>query len=82
MKTVISVGAFDAKNRLSELLESVKHGNEIVITKHNQPVARLMPAGARLSEERLHAGKELKKLRERYSLQGMSVRSLIDEGRP
>jgi prevent-host-death family protein len=41
--TRIKVGAFDAKTRFSELLEDVRNGAEIVITKHEKPVAKLVP---------------------------------------
>jgi prevent-host-death family protein len=37
------VGAFEAKTKFSELLERVGDGAEIVITKHERPVARLVP---------------------------------------
>lgn len=35
-----SIGVFDAKNRLSELIES---GDVVTITKHGRPVATLSP---------------------------------------
>ena len=38
-------GAFEAKNRLSELLDLVEEGQEVMITRHGKPVARLVPAG-------------------------------------
>ena len=31
------VGAFDAKNKLSALLDDVEHGEEVVITRHGKP---------------------------------------------
>jgi len=37
------IGAFEAKNRLSMLLDAVENGEEIVITRHGKPVARLIP---------------------------------------
>jgi len=37
------VSAFDAKTHLSALLHDVEHGNEITITRHGRPVARLVP---------------------------------------
>ena len=37
------VGAFEAKNKLSALLDRVEQGEEIVITRHGRPVARLVP---------------------------------------
>ena len=40
---MIEVGAFEAKNKLGALLDRVEHGEEIVITRHGRPVARLVP---------------------------------------
>ena len=40
----ISIGAFEAKTHLSELLNRVEQGEHITITKHGRPVARLVPA--------------------------------------
>jgi prevent-host-death family protein len=37
------VGAFEAKNKLSALLDRVEQGEEITITRHGRPVARLIP---------------------------------------
>ena len=37
------VGAFDAKTRLSELLDRVEKGAVYVITKRGRPVAELRP---------------------------------------
>jgi len=38
-----TVGIFEAKNRLSELVERAARGEEIVITRRGEHVARLMP---------------------------------------
>ena len=38
-----TVGAFEAKTHLSELLARVEEGEEVTITKHGRPVARLVP---------------------------------------
>jgi prevent-host-death family protein len=37
------IGAFEAKNKLSALLDRVEQGEEITITRHGRPVARLIP---------------------------------------
>ena len=37
------IGAFEAKNKLSELLDRVESGEEVVITRRGQPVAKLVP---------------------------------------
>lgn len=41
-RALSTVGAFDAKTRLSELLDRVEHGETIVITRHGVPIARLV----------------------------------------
>jgi prevent-host-death family protein len=63
----ISVGAFEAKTHLSSLLDRVEMGEEVTITKHGRPVARLVPVNqsasrdwkafwARVDADRVHVG--------------------------
>jgi len=48
-----TITAFEAKPRFGELLERVAKGEEVVITRHDRPVARLIPEGVpRLDEVR------------------------------
>ena len=50
------VSVADAKSRLSELIEQLAEEEEIVITRHGQPVARLLPAlRTRLAEHSISA---------------------------
>lgn len=42
-----TIGAFDAKTHLSELLARVEAGEEFVIARGNEPVARLVPLDER-----------------------------------
>jgi len=37
------VGAFEAKNKFSELLDRAERGEEIVITRRGKPAAKLVP---------------------------------------
>jgi prevent-host-death family protein len=39
----MEIGAFEAKNKLGMLLDRVEQGEEIVITRHGKPVAKLVP---------------------------------------
>ena len=78
--TDVALGAFEAKNKFSELLEQVGQGVEFTITKHARPVARLVPAVSLVKGRRKKAATELRALRDRYSLKGVSVRALIDDG--
>jgi len=38
------VGTFEAKNQFSALLELVAQGEDVLITRHGKPIARLVPA--------------------------------------
>jgi prevent-host-death family protein len=85
-QATMSVGAYDAKTRLSELLDRVERGEHIVITRHGKPVARLVPEGghdraaARAAVARLFAlGEQL--ARRGIDLSDEEIRALRDEGR-
>ncbi len=77
-----TVGAYEAKTHLSELLEKVEAGQEIIITKHGAPVAKLVPVKKGTSlEERTAAIMRIQKLAKGLSLGGLRVKDLISEGR-
>ena len=76
------VGAYEAKTHLSELLEKVEAGEEITITRHGAPVAKLVPVKKEVSvEERAAAIQRIQKLAAGLSLGGLKVKDLISEGR-
>lgn len=82
MTTSHTVGAYEAKTHLSELLEKVEAGEEITITKHGTPIAKLVPVKKEASpEERRAAIERIQKLSSRLSLGGLKVKDLINEGR-
>ena len=76
-----TIGAFEAKNRLSELLDAADHGEEIVITKHGRPVAKLVPAEPIDRAKVREAAAWLKRTRKERSLDGLSITDMIREGR-
>ncbi|MGO8867920.1 MAG: type II toxin-antitoxin system Phd/YefM family antitoxin [Alphaproteobacteria bacterium] len=49
------IGAFEAKNKLGQLLDLVERGEEITITRHGRQVARLVPARHKVSREEARA---------------------------
>lgn len=75
-------GIFEAKNRLSELVDKVSKGEKVTITRRGRPVARLVPPSEAESDvpvvETIAA---IKKLRQELRLNGLSIRELIEEGR-
>jgi prevent-host-death family protein len=84
-----TVSAFEAKTRFGELLERVANGEEIVITRHERPVARIIPEGARRLDDVRRAVAGLRELQQRIAVRGKSkarlsnreLRSAIEEGR-
>jgi len=77
-----TVGAYEAKTHLSELLEKVEAGEESTITKHGAPVAKLVPVKKEVRpEERVAAIDRIQKLATGLSLGGLKVKELIREGR-
>ena len=73
MKTV---GSFDAKTRLSELLERVSHGESFLITKHGRPMARLVPDSGPSDQQIGEALEQLKKYR---GMVKVSLQELLDD---
>lgn len=76
-----SVGAFEAKTHFSSLLERVEKGEQIIITRHGKPVAKLVPAtgvDVQVIDETIA---QLKEFAKGQSLGGLSVRELREEGR-
>ena len=78
---VITVGAFEAKTHLSALLDRVARGEEVVITKHGKPVARLVSADRIDRARAREAADKLKRLRKGTTLGGIPWKTLRDEGR-
>ena len=77
-----SVGSFEAKTHLPQLLERVAQGEEFTITKHGKPVARLIPAVASKPRPDVRAAVEaMKQLRKGQTLSGLSIRDMIEDGR-
>jgi prevent-host-death family protein len=78
-------GTFEAKNKLSELLERAEAGEEIVITRRGQAIAKIVSLGADTDRDRARAAAA--RIRERASQLGGKFdwaewKKNRDEGRP
>ena len=80
------VGAFEAKNKLGSLLDRVEEGEEILITRHGKPVARLVPniervdpSAATAAAERIRSRAKALKL---GRFQWNRLKAERDRGRP
>jgi prevent-host-death family protein len=84
------VGMFDAKTQLSRLIDKVEKGEEVMITRHGKPVAKLVPASTRRPaltpeqvEKRRQALNELLEIGRRLNLNltHEEIKKSIEEGR-
>jgi prevent-host-death family protein len=76
------IALFEAKNRLSELINRVEAGEEIAITRRGKVVARLVPAVSDETGQRAQeAVDRLLASRQGVSLGRLKSRDLIGEGR-
>lgn len=80
-KNDITIGAFEAKTKLGELLDRVSNGGSFTITKHDRPVARLVGYQEDLAVRRAEAAAAIRARRQAYSLGGLDVGALREEGR-
>lgn len=83
---MLTVGAFEAKTKLSELLDAVERGEEVVITRHGQAIARLVPHAP--PDNRVARAKKLaadiRALRDSSGLKDTTVEEILEwrkEGR-
>jgi prevent-host-death family protein len=76
-----TVGAYEAKTHLPKLLERVMKGERITITKHGIPVAVLQSPDNEIIANTKSIINELRKFRSKHSLNGLSLRELIEAGR-
>ena len=84
-----TVTAFQAKTRFGELLDRVVRGEQIVITRHEKAVARLVPEeGANLKHHQkavadLRAGRSAMAKRRGFKpLTDAEIKDSIEKGRP
>ena len=81
----MEIGAFEAKNKLGMLLDRVEHGEEIIITRHGKPIARLVPHATRIDKLQVRAA--LDRIRARAgclkeTLDWAAAKAHRDTGRP
>lgn len=77
------IGIYDARARLSELVERVQAGEEVILTKRGEPVARLVAETSRGSRKRASTIKRIRALSRRLNLKvsRTEVRKAISRGR-
>jgi len=86
MRVTMRVGAFEAKNTLGALLDRVEQGEEVVITRHGKPVARLAPCTTTVDQEVAKAALDRIRMRARAQVAAPipweTLKADRDAGRP
>ena len=71
-----SIGAYEAKTHLPQLLDRVARGESLTITRHGHPVARLVPVENDARDRARQAARRI--LERRARLDRTSISELID----
>ena len=80
---MIEVALYEAKNKLSGLLDEVAAGKQITITHHGKVAARLMPIDHDFDcAKARQVAKTLLEVRKGVTLGDLSIKELVNEGQP
>jgi len=78
----MDIGVYEAKSRFSDLIERVRQGDKVVITRHGEPIAELVPAKPAEAASRARLLREVRSLAARVRIpRSVSIRKLIAQGR-
>ncbi len=76
------VGIYEAKAKLSDLIDQVSRGGEVIITKHGEPVAKLVPArAAKRQAEQAQVIREILRFSKTLKVKPFNLRKAIEWGR-
>lgn len=76
-----TIGSYELKTHLAEVLDAVEHGQTVIVTRHGRQIARISPS-AEESRRRARAAVDgLRKFPRTRLPKGVTIRSLIQEGR-
>jgi prevent-host-death family protein len=77
---MLTVGAFEAKAKIAELLDKVAAGETVLITRRGEAATLLVPPAA-LHRDRAKTLSEIKRFRKRCKTGKVDIEALIEEGR-
>ena len=79
---MLTVGSYEAKTRLPELLRSVERGQSVTITRRGVPVARIVGVGPGVGEETGAIVARMRRARSaRAAVSADEILSARDQGR-
>ena len=75
------IDVYAARSRLSELIERVEAGEQVVLTRHGRPVVRMVAASEGERKPHSATAARIKALRKALDIRGVDIGALITEGR-
>ncbi len=72
----------DAEARFQEIMRQAEAGERFLVTEEGQAVARIEPPPNSTLAERLEAIEAIKEIRKGVTLGGLSIKEMVNEGRP
>jgi prevent-host-death family protein len=76
-----TIGTFEAKTHLTRLLDRVAAGEQITITRHGTPIARLVPVNSAGPRQLRETIAKLKEFSKGQKLGSLKAKDLINKGR-
>ena len=78
----MNVGIYEAKSRLSQLIEKVESGEEVVLTRRGRAVARIVRFAPSAGGGRGRLLRDIRALSRRVKMpKSISIREIVAEGR-
>lgn len=82
MAQLSTIGSYETKTHLADVLRRVRSGQGFTITQRGEPVADLLPAGAGLRRAGAQAAVRMQRFMSDAPLgEACDIRSLIQDGR-
>ncbi len=82
MPQLLTIGAYETKTHLADLLRQVRGGQGFTITQRGEPVADLLPAGTGVRRAGVNAALQMQRfMAEAPASAPCDIKALIDEGR-
>ncbi|OGK76535.1 MAG: hypothetical protein A2X51_14460 [Candidatus Rokubacteria bacterium GWC2_70_24] len=78
----MDVGIYEAKSKLSQLVEKAEAGEEVILTRRGRPVAKIVNVAPAARRNRALLLREIRALARRVKIpKRVSIRDIVAEGR-
>jgi len=78
----MDIGIYEAKSRLSQLVEKAEAGEEIILTRRGRPVAKIVNVAPARKRDRARLLREILELAHRVKIpKNLPLRDIVAEGR-